>query len=115
MDIDPPVHLHVTASSPAPALSTLPTYPSAFMLRHINSPIGAVILSSPDLTLARFTELALARPGFNVAGRMSAVVPKFFRVAPIDSLVGIESGETWRVVRQVLGVMGRRVGEVVVG
>jgi hypothetical protein len=99
----------------------------AFVVRVVGSTTGAAVhisqlldqssATSPsikDLSLDTFLALVSARVGFDVRGRISAVVPKHYRIAPIDMKVKVASNENWLAVLQVWQNTRRKTCEFVV-
>jgi len=91
-----------------------PSHPTAFLIRHTATTSAAAILSTPNLTLTRFTALVSAQLGFDATGRIRAVVPRSPQAAPVSIFVRLDSEETWRAMVEIWAVWGRRVGEAVV-
>ncbi|EAT87540.2 hypothetical protein HBI56_122340 [Parastagonospora nodorum] len=93
---------------------TPPSHPTAFLIRHTTTPYAAAILSTPDLTLTRFTSLVSAQLSFDATGRIRAVVPRSPQAAPVNVFVTLDSEETWRAMVEIWAVWRREVGEAVV-
>ncbi|KAF2833960.1 hypothetical protein CC86DRAFT_365710 [Ophiobolus disseminans] len=103
-------------------------HPSSFIIRVVDNITGAAILTSQLVTAPRpngqpfvdnlsfgtFLTLVSEQVGFNVQGRIRAVVPRFHAIAPIDSLVELRSEVTWRAVLQVWQNTRRKTCEFVV-
>jgi hypothetical protein len=89
--------------------------PTSFIIRVANSATGAAIhplqlttvthpgayVTVDDLSFDVFVQLVSEQVGFDVRGRISAVMPKMFtQFAPIDCKVSVSSDEHWRAVLQ---------------
>jgi hypothetical protein len=106
-------HVDKNAPSSLPRPST-PSYPSAFIIRVLNSPSGAAILplqltmpNHASLSFDLFIQHVSEQVGFNVRGRLSAVMPK-------SNTVKVRREEIWWAVLQAWENMCRRTGEFVV-
>jgi len=116
----PTLPTHNQATAPRPTVF----HPTAFIIRVVNSTTGAAVHTSQLVTAGQasvdslsyetFLSLVSQQMGFNVQGRISAVLPKFHAVAPFDSLVGLASEATWRAVLQAWQNTRRRTCELVV-
>jgi hypothetical protein len=129
MAIDKP-EATVAAAPVQPTLiarATTAIWPTAFVVRVVGSTTGAAVhmsqllhqssATSPsiqDLSLDAFLTLVSARVGFDVRGRISAVVPKQYGIAPIDTKVKVASTENWLAVLQVWQNARRKTCEFVV-
>ncbi|OAK95878.1 hypothetical protein IQ06DRAFT_56222 [Phaeosphaeriaceae sp. SRC1lsM3a] len=108
--------------------STTPTFcPTSFIVRVAGSTNGAAILTTQltidahsgpptvdDLMLDRFLQVVSDQVGFKVEGRISAVLPKFYAVAPINSRIDVGSEGQWMAVLKAWQTMRRKTCEFVV-
>jgi hypothetical protein len=102
--------------------------PISFIVRVVNSTAGTAILASQllpasqqsdpvtvnDLSFDKFLTLASQELGFDVRGRISAVLPKFHIIAPYDSIVELNSEVKWKAVLQAWQTTRRKMCEFVV-
>jgi hypothetical protein len=115
MQLDPPSPPATTTLTPTP------NHPSAFIIRTLNSSSGAAVLplqiSTPNhsgLSFDIFIRLVSEQVGFNVHGRLSALLPRSHRAVPIDTLVKVHGVEVWMSVLQAWENSRRGTGEFVV-
>jgi hypothetical protein len=113
-------------TSETPISSSTVIFPTAFLIRVINTTTGAAIHTSQllphdadassidSLSFETFLALVSAQVGIEVRGRISAIVPRFHGIAPYDVKIMLGSEETWRAVLLSWQITRRRMCEFVV-